>query len=263
VKALKLLLVGLLFLGLLKWYADSVKNRSNEENQNVILPFKILVDKKERKCFLSSSVSKLEDKNAPLVIFLHGMDGAWPNRNFTKPQYEFINKLAWDKNFIAVFPMGSQGSCANFNERSMFYSCWSVKDDRDRKFIKTLKDAVVNQYKANPEKVFLTGFSNGGYFVADYLFNGNRNQFAGYGIHSGGLPGDYPENVTWAKPVVSLSVGLKDPYQLDDMREMKKELLKLGWQPDQNLNYEEFLGTHELNREEFKNEIDFFLKIKE
>jgi poly(3-hydroxybutyrate) depolymerase len=257
-KALKFLVIGLLFLGLFNWYTKSVKTRSDADNSGYIEPFKILVDKKERKCFLSSSVKKLADKQAPIVIFLHGMDGAWPNRNFTKPQYEFINKLAWEKEFIAVFPQGTEGSCNNFNERSMFYYCWSTKDDRDRKFIRILRDAVLAQFKADPEKVFLIGFSNGGYFAADYLFSKDNKLFAGYGIHSAGGNGNL--TALGNKPSVSLEVGLKDTYQLDDMRNLKKEMVKLGWQPGNNLNYQEFLGSHEINKEAFKNEIDFFLK---
>jgi hypothetical protein len=81
------------------------------------------------------------------------MDGAWPSRFFTKPQYEYINELAWKKNFIAVLPKGTVGACnIGKDNKYLLYFCWETKNDTDRQFLTLLKNTVISQYKANPDR---------------------------------------------------------------------------------------------------------------
>ncbi len=236
-----------------------------EDNKNVLEKKYLKIGEQKRECYLSYSVNKLKGKKAPVIIFLHGMDGAWPNRFFTKPQYQYINQVAWKKNFIAVFPKGTIGACnTKNNHKYLLYYCWSTKDNIDRNFLISLKNTVVSQYQADPEKVYLLGFSNGGYFVANYIINYHNNNFAGFGINSAGgnfennfRPADFTE-----KFPISLNVGKKDEYQLEPMRKLKNDFLKLGWKLDDNLHYQEFNAQHEMSRNAFDQEIDFLLGKK-
>jgi poly(3-hydroxybutyrate) depolymerase len=253
----------MLLISLFFWYANTIQKRADEDNKNVLEKKVLKIGNQSRDCYLSSSIKKLKGKKSPLVIFLHGMDGAWPNRYFTKPQYEYINKSAWKKNFIAVFPKGTLGACnAENDHKYLLYYCWSAKNNTDRDFLISLKDTVVSLYDADPKKVYLLGFSNGGYYVADYLTHYSHNDFAGYGINSAG--GELPENSSLFKDKfpVSLNVGNKDEYQLEPMRKLKNNFVNLGWKLGENLQYQEFDARHEMSKNALDSEIDFLLNNK-
>jgi predicted esterase len=263
-KALKLLLIGIAFLILFYWYTNSVKNSYDVKFNTNIVKKVLTFDKDSRNCYISGSANRLKDKNVPLLVFLHGMDGAWPNRKFTKPQYNFINKLVWDKNMIAVFPQGTQGAChdpkVDIKNEFLFYNCWNTKNDKDRIFIKKLIEAMTTQYKINPKKVYLIGFSNGAYFVSDYFLFHNDNLFSGYGIHSGGAINFEKSVIDFSKLKISLNVGNKDKFQLNEMRELKEKLLNKGMLENNNLKYNEYIGTHEMSKKALESELEFFLK---
>lgn len=251
---------------LIYWYINSVQSRTDNDPGRHIIKKALTFGKVSRDCYISSSANRLKDKKAPVVIFLHGMDGAWPSRKFTKPQYDFINSIAWKYDFIAAFPKGTEGTCVDPAQDKkgefMFYTCWNFKNESDLKFLKFLKDALVNQYGANPERFFLVGFSNGGYFVSDYMIKNNKREFQGYGIISAGGNINLNDSINSVKEKfpISLDVGKNDPYQLDDMRQLKKQLQDLGWQEGKNLNYQEYYARHEMSRNDFEQQIKFFLK---
>jgi poly(3-hydroxybutyrate) depolymerase len=267
VKLLKFVVIGFIFVTLLYWYSDQVKSKmDNDESRNItkkVLTF----GKQKRELFISTSANRLKDKKAPLIIFLHGMDGAWPNRRFTKPQYEFINKLAWKENFVAVFPQGTDGACndgSKDGQKYMFYRCWSIKDNVDRNFILKLKDTIVKEYGTSSEKVFLIGFSNGGYFVSDFMIDHNKDNFAGFGIHS--ASGEINEkseiNKNKSKFLISINAGNKDEYEINGVRSLKKQIELLEWDKEK-FNYSEYNAKHEMSKNSFEKEISFFLNKKD
>lgn len=263
-KLLKLLLIGILLLLLLNWYIGQVRTKSDNAFNRGLVKKVLEFDKVSRECYISGSAGRLKGKNAPMFIFLHGMDGAWPNRRFTKPQYESINKIAWDNDIIAVFPQGTQGACHDPEKdpknEFLFYSCWDTKTEKDRSFLKKLIEAMVKQYEADPQKIYLTGFSNGGYFVSDYLISHNDNLFAGYGIHAAGGTNFNNSKTDFSKLKVSLNVGIKDKFQREEMKSLKDFLLKKGMTEDKNLRYFEYNASHEMSRNAIDSEIKFFLK---
>ena len=262
-KLLKFALIGLFFVGLIYWYTNQVKSKQDNDETKNIVKKNLKVDKDWRSLYVSTSANRLKNKKAPLIIFLHGLDGAWPSRKFTKPQYEVINKFAWDNDFIAAFPQGTLGACNNGTkegEKYMFYYCWSTRNDRDIKFMKKIKEAVINQYGIDSEKVLLIGFSNGGYFVSNYMIKNHKNEFAGYGIHSAGGEIEKSDLINKIKNKfpISLNVGNKDKFQLDEMKKLKQDLLKLNWELDKNLNYNEYDANHEMSKSSLKKELNFF-----
>lgn len=248
-------LLSLIFLGLLfVWFFNYQKNKIDNDETRRMSKREMLINKQERSVFLSTSANRLKNQKVPLFIFLHGMDGAWPNRKQTKYQYDYINSLAWKKNFIAVFPKGTDGVCGDQSEKYFFFSCWDTKTKKDFEFVKALKEALVNQYGVDPQKTYLLGFSNGGYFVADYFNSNNYKDFSGYGINSAGTKIARVDNNT----KIALSVGKKDPYELNDMRKLRLDLIKKGY--NEKFLYQEHSGSHEMSRKAIDDEIKFFLE---
>lgn len=250
-------LLSLAFLILLfAWFFNYQQNKIDNDETRKISKKEIVINKEERSVFLSTSANRLKNQKAPLFIFLHGMDGAWPNKKQTKYQYNYINSLAWKNNFIAVFPKGTEGVCGDQSEKYFFYSCWDTKTKKDFEFIKKLRETLIKQYGVDPQKTYLVGFSNGGYFVADYFNSNNYKDFSGYGIHSAGTK---IERVS-SDLKISLSVGKKDIYELNDVRKLRLDLMKKGYH--ENFLYQEHIGNHEMSRKVIDDEVKFFLEQK-
>jgi predicted esterase len=165
---------------------------------------------------------------------------------------------------IAVFPKGTEGAChdpsVDTKNEYLFYNCWNTKDNKDRNFLKKLVEAMVNQYKVDPKKVLLIGFSNGGYFVADHFLFHNDNVFSGYSLYSAGAINLKDSNTDFSKLKISLNVGLKDKYQIDEMRELKDYLINKGMKQNQNLKYNEYLGSHEMSKKALEDDLNFFFE---
>lgn len=264
-QALKILMIGGLFLLLFYWYTGAVKTKSDNDPTRNIIKKTLTFDKVSRDCYVSSSANRLTEKKAPLIIFLHGLDGAWPSRRFTKPQYDYINQLAWKNDFVAVFPQGTQGAChdpaKDKDNEFIFHYCWDTKTDKDRIFIKKLREAMISQYKVNPDKVYLIGFSNGGYFISDYILSHQDNLFRGFSIYSAGLSAHSASSKTdFSKTKIALNVGNQDHFQLEEMRTFRNFLINKKIDKETNLKYLEYAGKHEISKSALESDIQFFFK---
>lgn len=87
--------------------------------------------------------------NSPLLLSLHGMD--------QDPTYQH-NHTMWENvadtaGFLVVYPNGGKG-----------YSTWDISGDQDTKWITQIIDQMVKDYKVDPKRVYLSGFSMGGMF---------------------------------------------------------------------------------------------------
>lgn len=247
---------AVLFVSLLALvYLNYIQNRITNIDIN-----NIKINSKERDYFLSTNHKKLKDKNVPLYIFLHGITLNWDKDNELKKEYYKINSLAEKYNFIAVFPKGSKGSCDWDNGKYKNYYCWSTKNEFDRNFIKTLADEIIFSHGINKDKVFLSGFSNGGFFVVDYILRHEENDFSGYGIHSGGgylLKSDKIIKSKRKFPLF-LSIGDNDEYQFNQMKDLYETFLKLSWKENTNIKFYEFRGFHKINIDSIEKEIKFY-----
>ncbi|MEK7434233.1 MAG: hypothetical protein AABZ74_13970 [Cyanobacteriota bacterium] len=250
-KLLSIILIGFLFI----WYYGVLKARIDNDPSRKPIKKTVNINNKDRNLFISTSSNKLKDRNAPLIIFLHGMDGAWPNKKNTKPQYEYINQLAFKKDFIAVFPQGSIGKCGDSSEKYYFYYCWDKTGKTDFDFIKKLRTTLITQYGVSSEKTYLIGFSDGAYFVSKYLNSNNYKDFSGYGINSAGVEIEKFDSNT----KLSLTVGKKDTFEFDGSKKTKENLLKMGY-TDNNFQYLEHDGGHNISRIALEKQIDFLLK---
>src|SRR5690606_11668886 len=97
----------------------------------------------------------------PLVIGLHGTGGS---ASQFERDYDFSLKAELER-FIVVYPNGvssngqfglrtwNAGTCCDYAAR---------KKIDDVKFISSLIDKLVNEYRIDPNRVYVTGMSNGG-----------------------------------------------------------------------------------------------------
>ncbi len=112
-------------------------------------------------------------KPVPLVIAFHGMliDG-----KDVMPKYSRLNETAKEKRFIIAFPEAVGRS-------------WGIAPDKvksDIAFFDALLAQVSAGYKIDPDRVFVLGMSNGGYFA--HLIGKERSQtVAAVASHSGPL----------------------------------------------------------------------------
>lgn len=100
----------------------------------------------------------------PLVIALHGLGDTITN--FQGVGFQVLGEM---NNFITVYPQGMQGYAGTaWNAGVQYYSIVinSAYDDVD--FIRSLIDTLSANYNIDPARIYVTGFSMGG-FMANRL----------------------------------------------------------------------------------------------
>jgi polyhydroxybutyrate depolymerase len=113
-----------------------------------------------------------ESESVPLVIVLHGTTGF----SFFYPFYFFrscfiekyteFSQKADEEGFILLFPNAKfifEFRVFAFNPGYTPYSYFDNIDDIG--FLKDLIDKMINEYNINQSRVYVTGFSNGGYMT--------------------------------------------------------------------------------------------------
>ncbi len=98
-----------------------------------------------------------ETEPAPLVLVFHMLTGS----GRTMEWITHFNKVAEQKGFIVVYPDGYKGSWA---EGSNLYAADQDQID-DIAFVSGLIDKVEERYAINPDQIYATGFSSGGFMV--------------------------------------------------------------------------------------------------
>ena len=87
-------------------------------------------------------------ENRPLLISCHGMN---QDANYQRSMLQ-IESVADTAKFVTVFPNGIDKG-------------WDIGGDRDINFVLALIDKMVEQYKIDRNRVYLSGFSMGGMFT--------------------------------------------------------------------------------------------------
>jgi polyhydroxybutyrate depolymerase len=112
--------------------------------------------------FIPSSYTGTEA--LPLVIALHGLGDSI--NNFSTAGFQIIGEI---DNFITVYPQGMSGFAGTaWNAGVQYYGITINGDVNDVSFISNLIDTISDDYNIDPERIYVTGFSMGG-FMANRL----------------------------------------------------------------------------------------------
>jgi len=148
----------------------------------------------------------------PLVIGLHGFGGS--GDQFER-SYHFSEK-ADEAGFIAVYPNGIRDNGRfDMREWNAGGCCGTaISDDiNDVKFIDQLIDKLINNYRIDPKRVYVTGMSNGG-MMAYRLAAEIPDKIAAIAPVSCTMVFDPPSEQARAMPILHLHSALDDivPY---------------------------------------------------
>ena len=112
-------------------------------------------------------------KPTPLVVAFHGM---LIDSKDVMPKYTKLSELATDKKFILVYPEAKG-------------KMWGIAPDKvraDLAFFDALLAEVKKRYRIDPDRVYVLGMSNGGYF-AHMVARERSKEIAAVASHSGSL----------------------------------------------------------------------------
>ncbi len=156
---------------------------------------------KQRTVLLHAPPGYRGDRPVPLVIAMH----FYPGSGAALRDMIGMDAKADEHGFLVAYPDGSAGG---FNA----LVCCGGEDDVT--FLKTLTDRLIADWRADPERVYLTGNSNGG----DMSFRAAveaTGMFAAIGVVSGGYGGPRTEPADYVpkSPVsVVTIIGALDRY---------------------------------------------------
>lgn len=192
-----LILPGLLFLS-----GFSADNNSGKKAGQII------VGGLRRTYFLHMPSSDF-NRPLPLVFVLHG--GGGNGGKMIKLTCGGFDRLADKKGFIVVYPDGFE---KNWNDgRSMSeadYETFKNNTD-DVGFISALIDELINKYKADPKRVFVTGISNGA-MMSYRLGCELSGKIAAIAPVAGDIPENFSRRCKPSSPVSVLAInGDADP----------------------------------------------------
>lgn len=96
------------------------------------------------------------NQQVPLLLVLHGGgDSAWQMR-----RYADFDRIADHEGFIVVYPQGTEN---RWNDGRVFDGATLESDDVE--FIAALIEHLLAEYNIDPEHVYITGMSNGGFMA--------------------------------------------------------------------------------------------------
>jgi len=109
--------------------------------------------------FIPASYSGTEA--VPLLIGLHGLGDSI--NNFSSVGFQILGEF---NNFITVYPQGVSGMAGTaWNAGVQYYGITVNGDIDDVSFISALIDSLSEDYNIDPRRIYLTGFSMGGFMV--------------------------------------------------------------------------------------------------
>lgn len=144
---------------------------------------------------------------APVLFVLHGANSS----NQSMIQATNFNFIAGEEGYLIVYPNAFQGLW-NFNGE-----CGLPYEDRpnDVEFIKYILNDISDKYNIDTKRIFITGFSMGGYF-AYYLAKKMPGTFAAIAPVAATMPRYLSKDFNTNKISVLIELGTKDasvPYE--------------------------------------------------
>lgn len=161
------------------------------------------VGSRERTFVYHEPSSWSADQKWPLVVALHGRMGD----GIGQEHLTHMSRVADREGFIVVYPDGFRRSW--HDDRN--YGPAAEHDIDDVAFISALIDRFVNEHSADPERVYVTGTSNGA-FMSFKLACELSDKIAAVGPVVGLMPENAVTTCKPARPVpMMMFVGTEDP----------------------------------------------------
>lgn len=188
---------------------------------------KVGAEKREYRLVVPETVDLA--KPAPLVFAFHGF---LIDSKDAMPVYSKLNETAAKHRFILTYPNALDGS-------------WALTPDKmvkDLAFFDALLKKLTADYKLDPNRIYVTGMSNGGYF-AHFVGKERSETVAAVACHSGalGLQTLLGINAKRKSPVMIIHGDKDNIIPVEVARENRDRYKKEGHE----VNYVEVVGlTH-------------------
>ncbi len=139
----------------------------------------------------------------PLVMALHGR----PHNGYGVAYLLDMNRVARDEGFIVVYPDGIE---QGWNYVSGFEG-YAPNDVDDVAFLSRLADDLALDLNIDPERLYVIGFSNGG-FMTQRMACDAADQFAAFGVVGATIFPGFAELCADTRPVPIMFIhGTRDP----------------------------------------------------
>jgi predicted esterase len=151
----------------------------------------------------SRGEQEIKQEPVPLVILLHGTDETMFDCELVHQEDEDVCswlELSDELGFIVAVPqargnlVGSDDARANTSWRkdklrTLWKCAFAEEEERDRLFIEAMINDIQGKTNrmVNEEKIFLLGFSNGGYYTCDLALSSNFRYVRSSCAYMGGL----------------------------------------------------------------------------
>jgi len=147
-------------------------------------------------------------ENSPLVISLHGANGA--STNYTP----FTREVADAKGCIVVYPQGKPTAFPiGFGGTTTGWTA-TGEDNFDVKFLKAVIEDVASKYSINRKRIYCCGFSNGG-MMTYAMANACSDEIAAFASISGYPINEFHLRHTGSRPVPFMHIhGKSDTFVL-------------------------------------------------
>jgi predicted peptidase len=182
------------------------------------------------------------DRPYPLILFLHGA-GEWGTdgkRQLTVGLGPAVKKREKTFPFLVVFPQSQKKTWPiNRQERRQIddiLATWSDQDAEGRRALAMLAE-IVKDYRVDPERIYLTGVSMGGFGTWSLAASHPDRWAAIVPICGGGDP--HAAGKIARLPCWCFHGDADDAVPVDRSREMMKALWEAGGHP----NYTEYAGV--------------------
>ena len=187
----------------------AIINTANRANLSTLIKAQterrtIDVDGTKREYIFHQPAHGSNESNFNLVLVFHG-GGSTASQIQKSTSWDEIS----DKNgFIVVYP---EGIDKNWNDNRISQSLNGAKLGDDIGFASKMIDELISQDKVNPQKVYVTGVSNGG-FMSFKLACDLRDKISAIGVIVASVPSNYAQT---CKPSKGISIiwfnGTADP----------------------------------------------------
>lgn len=213
-----IILFSLISILSFKGFATTLDNNSEKPKKDMIQQ-SLIWQNRERNYWLHlPPQAKME---VPLAILFHLHGGGGTGKGTPRLTYKGFNKIADREGVIVVYP---DAIAKNWNDGRTAHLKPENADVDDVGFIVEIINRLKNTYTIDPNRIFTTGMSNGG-FMSSRLLCDRADLFRGGAVLTASLSVEYLEKCKPEKPVAVLVMNGTDdpivPYAGGDVRLFK------------------------------------------